>query len=68
MLPEFKDLPLNYRELEDHYGKENAEAILRLLEQFEGISEAKVKHMPQAKRLENVFKAMTENMLYQTRH
>ncbi len=68
MLHDLKDLPLDYGDLEDHYGKENAEAILRLLEQFEGIPEARVRNMPQARRLENVLKAMSENLLYQTRH
>ncbi len=68
MLSDLNIMPMEYAELEDKYGKDNAQSILRLLEQFEGISEMATKNMSQEKRLANVFRAMTENMLYQTRH
>lgn len=59
---------LDFDDLECRFGRENAVAILRALEQFEGISEAGVRTLPLDERMKNVFSLMLENMRYQTRH
>ena len=59
---------LDFPELEHRFGIENACAILRTLEQFEGISEAGVTKLSYAERLRNVMTAMKDNIRYQTRH
>lgn len=59
---------LNFLELESRFGQENAFTILRTLEQFEGVIEARVSKLSYEDRLRNVFRLMKENMQYQTRH
>lgn len=59
---------LDFEELETRFGKDNAFAILRTLEQFEGIQEAGVAKLSWGERLQNVFALMKENMSYQTLH
>jgi hypothetical protein len=60
--------PLDFGDLETRFGKDNAFAILRALEQFEGIIEARVAKLSFEARLQNVLRLMKENMRYQTRH
>lgn len=59
---------LDFIELEDRFGLDNACEILRTLEQFEGISEDFVSAMSHQDRLRNVMDVMKENTRYQTRH
>ncbi len=59
---------LDFIELEGRFGIDSARAILRTLEQFEGISEKGVAKLSYADRLRNVMAAMKENIRYQTRH
>jgi hypothetical protein len=59
---------IEFDELEDRYGHENACAILRTLEQFEGVKEAEVAKFSWQDRLQNVFDLMKEGARYQTRH
>lgn len=59
---------LEFCELETRFGRESAFAILRTLEQFEGIVEARVAKLPAEERMKNVFRLMRENMRHQTRH
>lgn len=59
---------LDFAELENRYGRENACNILRTLEQFEGIRESDVARMPFEDRLRNVFDMMKEGLRYHTRH
>ncbi len=59
---------IDFDDLEARFGKENAFAILRTLEQFEGILEARVSKLSFEERLQNVFRMMKENMRFQTRH
>jgi hypothetical protein len=59
---------LEFFELESRFGRDSAVAILRTLEQFEGISEIRVAKLPFEERMKNVFRLMKENMRYQTRH
>lgn len=59
---------LDFLELEDRFGLDNARAILRTLEQFEGISERRVSKLSNDDRLRNVISAMKDNIRYQTRH
>ena len=59
---------LDFVELEDRFGLDNARAILRTLEQFEGISERRVARLSPDDRLRNVISAMKDNIRYQTRH
>jgi len=59
---------MRFDELEDRYGSENAYAILRALEMFEGVREEWVKRMSNEERFNNVMRLMAENMRYQTRH
>ena len=60
--------PLNFGDLESRFGRDSAFAILRALEQFEGISEARVSRLSYEERLRNVFRLMKDSMRYQTRH
>jgi hypothetical protein len=60
--------PVEFIDLESRFGHENAFAILRTLEQFEGVAEDHVAKLPFEERLRNVFRLMKENMRYQTRH
>lgn len=62
------DCPLVFSELETRFGRDNAFSILRTLEQFEGVVEARVSNLSFEERLENVFQMMKENIRYQTRH
>jgi len=59
---------LDFVELEDRFGLDNARAILRTLEQFEGISEIRVAKLSYEDRLRNVMSAMKDNIRFQTRH
>ncbi|MGB9153490.1 MAG: hypothetical protein WCD70_10435 [Alphaproteobacteria bacterium] len=59
---------LDFPDLEVRFGLESACAILRTLEQFEGISEPRVTKLSNADRLRNVMSAMKDNIRYQTRH
>jgi hypothetical protein len=59
---------LNFDELEDRFGSDNARAILRTLEQFEGIQELRVARLSYEDRMRNVMAVMKDNMRYQTRH
>ncbi len=59
---------LDFLDLEDRFGRDNACAILRTLEQFEGISEGRVVKLSYEERLRNVMSAMKDNIRYQTRH
>lgn len=59
---------LEYAELEVRFGQDNAHAILRTLEQFEGISEMRVREMSKDDRMRNVMAAMKDSIRYQPRH
>ena len=59
---------VEFSDLETRFGKDNAFAILRTLEQFEGVREDRVAKLSWEERLQNVFAVMKENMRYQTRH
>jgi hypothetical protein len=59
---------IEFDELEDRYGHENACAILRTLENFEGVKEAEVAQFSMQDRLHHVFDLMKEGMRFQTRH
>jgi hypothetical protein len=59
---------IEFHELEGRYGHENACAILRTLEQFEGVNEAEVAKFSWQDRLSHVFDLMKEGMRFQTRH
>ncbi len=59
---------LEFNDLESRFGRESAFAILRTLEQFEGVAEVRVSKLSYEERLKNVFQLMKENMRYQTRH
>jgi hypothetical protein len=65
---DFDASPIEFHELEDRYGYENARAILRALEQFEGVAESQVENLSFEERLKNVLHLMQENIRYQTRH
>ena len=60
--------PLEFMDLESRFGHESAFAILRMLEQFEGVMEAQVSTQSFEDRLQNVFRLMKENIRFQTRH
>ena len=61
--------PIEFADLENRFGRDNAIAILRTLEQFEGVREERVAALPVEERLRNVFRLMRENARYlQTRH
>jgi hypothetical protein len=59
---------LQFADLEGRFGRDNACAILRTLEQFEGVLEERVARLSFEERLTNVFRLMKENMRIQTRH
>jgi hypothetical protein len=59
---------MDFVELQDRFGFENARAILRTLEQFEGIPELRVTNLSYEDRMRNVMSAMKDNIRYQTRH
>ena len=59
---------LDFSDLESRFGRDSAFSILRTLEQFEGIHEARVAKLSCDERLQNVFALMKENIQYQTRH
>ena len=59
---------IDFEELEDRYGHENARAILRTLEIFEGVKEAEVVKISWQDRLRNVFDLMNDNARFQTKH
>jgi UV DNA damage repair endonuclease len=59
---------LDFLDLETRFGLESARAILRTLEQFEGISENRVAKLSYEDRLRNVMSAMKDNIRFQTRH
>ena len=59
---------LNFFDLEDRFGLDNACAILRTLEEFEGISEVRVAKLTYAERLQNVMSAMKDSVSLQTQH
>ena len=60
--------PLAFCDLETRYGRSNAIAIVRTLEQFEGVMQERVVNLSFEDRLENVMRLMGENIRYQTRH
>ena len=65
----FSDMAtMRFHELEERYGHENACAILRTLEQFEGVKEEDVAKVSLQERLSNVFDLMKEGLRFQTRH
>lgn len=69
----FDDTPLNFStmifgDLENRYGQEDAKAILRTLEELEGIPESEVQNFSCQDRLINVLSSMKDNMRFQTRH
>jgi hypothetical protein len=68
MLENQESQTLEFDDLEDRFGRENAYAILRALERFEGVREEWVSNMSREERLENVFRLMAESVRYQTRH
>ncbi len=59
---------LDFSDLEDRYGQENARAILRALEQFEGVRESDVSKYSWHERLKNVLELMKDGLKFQTRH
>ena len=59
---------LNYGDLEDRFGRDSARAILRTLEQFEGIVDARVANLSFDDRMRNVLAVMRDNIRFQTRH
>ncbi len=59
---------LCYSDLVERFGSESAMAILKTLEQFEGVREEWVSGMSKEERLDNVYRLMGESVLYQTRH
>jgi hypothetical protein len=59
---------VDFGDLETRYGRESACAILKVLEQFEGVHEAQVAKMSYDERLDQVFYLMQDNLKYQTRH
>ena len=59
---------LDFADLESRFGRASAFAILRTLEQFEGVREERVAALPVEERLKNVFRLMRENIRFQTRH
>ena len=59
---------LDFLDLEDRYGQENAYVILRTLEQFEGVRESDVAKISRRDRFKNVFTLMKEGIRFQTRH
>jgi hypothetical protein len=59
---------IEFVELESRFGRENALAILRTLEQFEGVREERVANLSHEDRLRNVFSVMKDNSRAQTRH
>ncbi len=64
----FKNGVVQFSDLEMRYGVENTCVIVQTLEQFEGISEARVKNLSYAERLQNVLFAMGEGTRYRTMH
>ena len=60
--------PIQFADLENRFGRENAMSILRTLEQFEGVREERVAALPVEERLRNVFRLMKESVRLQTRH
>jgi hypothetical protein len=61
-------VPVEFNDLETRFGRDNAFAILRTLEQFEGVAEMRVAKLPCEERLRNVFRLMKDNLRYQTQH
>jgi hypothetical protein len=59
---------VDFQELENRYGHESACAILRTLEQFEGVKESDVAKFTWQDRLRNVFELMKDGVRFQTRH
>lgn len=59
---------IEFDDLENRYGHDNACAILRTLEQFEGVKEAEVAKFSWEERLRHVFELMKEGLVFQTRH
>ena len=58
---QFDEDSLEFLELVSRYGRESAFAILRMLEEFEGVLEARVANLSFEERLQNVFRLMKEN-------
>jgi hypothetical protein len=63
---DFSDL--EFVDLETRYGHESACAILRVLEQFEGVTDTGTEKLSYDERLQNVLNMMRDNMVFQTRH
>ena len=58
----------DFTDLEVRFGRDNAFAILRALEEFEGVRAFRVSKLSFEDRLKNVFRLMTDNLNLQTRH
>lgn len=65
---EFEIDQFPYADLVVRYGDHEAKLILKALERFEGIREELVATLSEEERLQNVFRLMSENLHYQTRH
>ncbi len=59
---------LDFMDLQNRVGADDARAVLRALEQMEGVSEGLVANLSLAERFSNVLTTMQENMRVQTRH
>jgi hypothetical protein len=59
---------LEFVELEDRFGIENACVILRTLELFEGIPESRASQLSYHDRLRKVMSVMKDEVGYQTLH
>lgn len=59
---------LDFLELEESLGMENARAVLRTLEWFEGIRETDVSSLSFEDRLDNVLTSIRHSMHFQTKH
>lgn len=68
MKPILSGKPLRFAELEERFGRENADTILLTLERLEGVREHKVGHMTAEQRLSNVLALMAENFTSGTKH
>jgi len=59
---------IEFEDLENRFGFDNARLILRTLEQFEGIPEHRGSELSYEDRLDYVMMTMKDNLRYQTRH
>jgi hypothetical protein len=68
LLDDAENEAMPFDDLVTRYGSSDATIILKALERFEGIREDYVKGLSNEERLRNVFRVMSENLQYQTRH